>query len=138
MLDRDDARTAIQRPRDLDVVVELIPTDAMVDLDGVGRRLSGWMQSDDLATARRGCQVVRERRDAAASGRVGGNECDACDELAPLGRSASRGPRMVGPWSGQADRSTRSIDDPGGVPSGGDASPGDRGPPALQAGTRRD
>jgi hypothetical protein len=84
MLDRDDVDAPIQRPRDVDVVGELVTPDAMVDLDGIRRCLLERMQGDDLATAGRLGEVVGERCDAAPPRWVGGNECGLCDEVTPL------------------------------------------------------
>jgi len=80
MLDRDDVDAALQRSRYLGVVGELVASDPVVDLDRVRRCLLGRMQGDDLAAASRFRKIVREGRDAAAPGRVRGNECSLSDQ----------------------------------------------------------
>jgi hypothetical protein len=60
----------------------------MMDLERIGQVVIVLVQRDDLATAGRRREVMRERRDPAAAWRVRGNEGRAQDEVAPLGRSA--------------------------------------------------
>ena len=52
MLDRDDVDAAIDGSGDLQVVGRLIASDAVMDLDRIGRRLPGGMEGNDLAAAR--------------------------------------------------------------------------------------
>jgi hypothetical protein len=74
VLDRDDVDAAIERASRVDIVGRLVLADPMVDLERVGRRLARWMEGDDLALAGRPGKVMRERRDPAATRRVGRNK----------------------------------------------------------------
>jgi hypothetical protein len=53
MLDRDDVDTLFDRSRDLTVVAMLVTPDPVMDLERIGRRLSGGVQRNDLTTAGR-------------------------------------------------------------------------------------
>jgi len=89
MLDRDDLDARPDGGAGVGVVGALVASDPVMDLERKRRTAFGGQEDGDLAVTRRGGQVARERRDAAATRRIRGNEGGPCDDWGPLKRSAS-------------------------------------------------
>jgi hypothetical protein len=96
VLDGDDVHAAVQGLRRVQVVGALVLADPVMDLEGIGRSLAVRVQDRDLTLAGGRSQVPGEGRDAAAAGRVGGNEGGSNDDGLP-GRSQCEKP--AGPRS---------------------------------------
>jgi len=74
-----------------------------MDLGWVERRVVAGVEDGDLAAARRGREVTRERGDAAASRWVGGDEGCSNDERAPLEESLRAVGGEIGAPSARCD-----------------------------------
>lgn len=122
MLDRDGVDAVAEGPCRSCVVGSLVATDPMVDFQRVGQSVLTRVESDDLPIARRRREILGEGGDAAAPRRIGGDECDACDDGLLSSRirldRSSRAPRIRGKASGPATWSaSEEIGRPGGVPA---------------------
>ena len=84
VLDRRDIDAGTEPARDLAVVGAVVHANPVVDLGGIVDPGSGTLEGDHLVVAGGAAQVTRERGDAAAAGRVGGDESDADDREAPI------------------------------------------------------
>jgi hypothetical protein len=71
VLDRHHVDTGAEGTGGVGVVGALVPTDPMMDLERVRDASSRREQDSDLAITGRRREVVRERGDAATTGRVG-------------------------------------------------------------------
>lgn len=80
MLDRDGVDAVAEGTCRSCVVGSLVATDPMMDFQRVGQSVLTWVESDDLPIARRRREILGEGGDAAAPGRIGGDECGACDD----------------------------------------------------------
>jgi hypothetical protein len=89
VLDRDDIDAGPDRATVQRVVGTLVAPDPVMDLERKRGSAFGGQQDGDLAVTRGGGEVARERRDAAAARGVTGYEGSPCDDVGPLGRSAS-------------------------------------------------
>ena len=79
VLDGHDIDAVSQRSGDTEVVGGLVATDPVMDLGRVSKHVCRRMQRDDLAGTSDPAQVSGEGGDAAAAGRVGGDECGPDD-----------------------------------------------------------
>jgi hypothetical protein len=111
VLDRHDVGAIAQGAGRAHVVGRHFLADPVMDLGWVERWVVAGVEDGDLAAARRGREVTRERGDAAASRWVGGDEGCSNDERAPLeeslravvGKSARRVPGATEVDAGPAD-----------------------------------
>ena len=129
-LDRDGLDAGTERTPGGGVVGLLVAPDPVVDLERERRSPTGGQQDGDLAVTGGGGQVARERRDTAAAWGVTGNEGGPCDEMGPLGRSASlrsrgRGRARSGAVLGEGTGVQRSDGRPQSVDPDGAARPMD-------------
>jgi len=88
VLDRDDIHAGAEYARRAGIVIALVASDPVVDLEREGRAALGRQEDRDLAITRRGCQVARVGRDPVAAGGISGDECCPSDDAGPLDGSA--------------------------------------------------
>jgi hypothetical protein len=83
VLNGDGVDAAVEREGGLDVVGALVLADAVPNIAGVCDLVATWMENRDLPASGGRGEVARERRDAAATRRIGSDECRSDDDDLP-------------------------------------------------------